>query len=104
MSTQNTLRTYSVLPFSGSRFNENQDKLKDGQTPCAICGKYVALPYKYPVTVVCGGGWARSEEEATNESDLGFMGVWGVGPDCHRKYLVKFPIEAQKQSKTTGQK
>lgn len=81
---------YSVPPFSGANYRKNERKLKDGETPCAICGKAVAYPYAHPVTVVGGGGdWARTEEEEVNESDPGYMGVWGIGPDCHKKFLVK---------------
>jgi len=67
------LNQYAVLPFSGPKFNENQDKLKVGENPCAICGKAVAYPYKH-VTVVRGGAWAKTEAEAANEADAGYMG------------------------------
>lgn len=82
------LNIYSVLPFSGPKFHENEKRLKDGEQPCAICGKAVSTPYKHSATVVGGGDWARTEAEAANESDSGYMGVWGIGPDCHKKYLV----------------
>lgn len=84
-----TLNRYSVLPFSGARFNENQNKLRDGETPCAICGKAVNTPYTHEAVVVGGGDWAASDSEASDVDDPGYMGVWGIGPDCHRKYLVK---------------
>lgn len=81
------MNTYKVAPFSGPRFRENERKLKEGETPCAICGKYVSRPYLHPVTVVAGGDWARTEAEEGDSADPGYMGVWGIGPDCHRKHL-----------------
>lgn len=84
-----TPNRYSVLPFTGVRFNENQNKLVDGETPCAICGKAVKAPYKHEAVVVRGGDWATTDSEAAEVDDPGYMGVWGIGPDCHRKYLVK---------------
>ena len=81
------MNTYSVAPFSGARFKENQARLKEGQTPCAICGKAVPFPYKHSAPVVAGGDWARTPEEAEDEDDPGYMGVWGIGADCHRRYL-----------------
>jgi hypothetical protein len=82
------MNIYDVPPFSGEKFNENQNRLKDDETPCAICGKAVKYPYKHSATVVGGGDWARNEVEAADESDPGYMGVWGIGPDCHRKHLM----------------
>jgi hypothetical protein len=83
------MNRYSVLPFSGANFKNNQDKLKSGESPCAICGRMVASPYKHYAVVVGGGDWARTREEEKDESDAGYMGEWGIGPDCHRKYLIK---------------
>lgn len=83
------MNRYSVLPFSGANFHRNEKKLKSGETPCAICGKAVAHPFKHEVVVVGGGDWAQTEAEELDESDGGYMGVWGIGPDCHRKYLIK---------------
>lgn len=83
------MNIYTILPFSGPRFRQNEKKLKTGETPCAICGRAVVKPYKNPVVVVGGGDWARTEAEENNESDSGYMGVWGIGQDCHKKFLVK---------------
>lgn len=80
---------YSVLPFSGPRYRENSSKLKDGDYGCAICGKSLPRPYKFEAVVVHGGDWASTKEEEENESDPGYMGSWGIGPDCHKKYLIK---------------
>lgn len=82
------LNRYTVLPFTGERFQQNEKKLRDGETPCAICGKAVKHPYKHAATVVHGGDWAATEAEAAKEDHPGYMGVWGIGDDCHRKYLA----------------
>ena len=84
-----TINRYKVLPFSGARYQKNFNKLKAREYGCAICGKPVAEPYENPVVVVNGGDWASSKEEAENESDPGYMGVWGIGPECHKKHLIK---------------
>lgn len=84
-----TLNTYKVLPFSGANYRKNSARLKDNEVGCAICGKPVKMPYKHEVTVVGGGYWARTQEEAADEGDSGYMGVWGIGPDCHKKHLNK---------------
>lgn len=86
---------YRILPFDGPRFHDNQRRLKPGETPCAICGKAVKYPFKHSATVVRGGDWARTTEEAGNEEDPGYMGIWGIGPDCHQKHLITDPAEAQ---------
>ena len=83
------MNIYSVRPFSGLNYYKNQNSLKDGQEGCAICGKYVAQPFRHEATVVHGGQWARTEAEANYYADNGYMGVWGIGADCHKKYLVK---------------
>ncbi len=81
------MNIYDVAPFSGAKFNENQNKLKNGETPCAICGKAVRFPYAHSATVVGGGDWAKTNAEIADEDDPGYMGVWGIGSDCHRKHL-----------------
>ena len=83
------MNIYNVFPFSGDVFRKNQERLKMDEIPCPICGRAVSKPYKHTVTIVRGGDWARSVAEETNESDPGYMGVWGVGPNCHKKYLMK---------------
>ena len=80
---------YSVPPFSGANYSKNEKKLKNDETPCAICGKAVKHPFKHEVVVIGGGSdWARTEADEQNESDPGYMGCWGIGPDCHRKYFL----------------
>ncbi len=49
------MNTYSIAPFSGKSFKQNEARLKEGEQPCAICGKAVQRPYKYSATVVAGG-------------------------------------------------
>lgn len=83
------MNVYDVAPFSGPRFRDNEAKLMASETPCAICGKAVAKPYKHCAVVVGGGDWARTEAEEQDETAPGYMGVWGIGPDCHRKHLVR---------------
>lgn len=84
----NVIHQYSVLPFSAPNYKKNFSKLKPLEYGCAICGKPVAYPYERPVVVVHGGDWAQTPEEEADTGNPGYMGVWGVGPDCHRKYLV----------------
>jgi hypothetical protein len=88
-SEKAVLPQYSVDPFSGPNFRKNEQRLKEGETPCVICGKAVAYPYAHSAVVVHGGSWASSVEDAQNEADSGYMGVWGIGPDCHKKFLIR---------------
>jgi hypothetical protein len=85
----NTYPRYSVKPFSLWTKKTNIDE-KEDSTPCAICGKQIKNDNQKAIwiVVVNGGEWARNEEEATNDSDPGFMGGWPVGSDCHKKYLL----------------
>ena len=67
------MNIYSVLPFSVPQYARNAKRLAKSDTTelgCAICGKAVQRPYQHTATIVNGG-------------------VWAIGPDCHRKYLVK---------------
>lgn len=84
-----SLNQYKVSPFSAANYRKNSAKLKDTECGCAICGKSVSEPYAHEVVIVNGGDWAKTQEEAENESDPGYMGVWGIGPDCHKKHLIK---------------
>lgn len=78
---------YTVFPFSGEAYRKNEGRLKEGEVPCAICGRAVARPWRFSAVVVNGGDWARSQVEAENVEDPGYMGVWPIGPDCHRRFL-----------------
>jgi len=86
-----TYPRYSVQPFS-LWTDKTRSKDIEGSTPCAICGRPVKDDNQKAtwVTVVNGGDdWAKNEYEANNVNDDGFMGGWPVGPDCHKKYLIK---------------
>ena len=84
-----TLNQYKVTPFSAANYAKNFSKLDASEYGCAICGKPVKLPYEHEAAIVNGGAWAETPEEAANESDPGYMGVWGIGPNCHKKHVVK---------------
>lgn len=86
---ENILNRYNVLPFSGPRYGENFQKLDNEDPGCAICGRSVAQPYAHTATVVGGGDWAKTHAEVADTSDPGYMGTWPIGPDCHRKHLIK---------------
>jgi hypothetical protein len=84
-----TLNRYSVLPFTGPRYHENDQKNRSNDAGCAICGKVVVKPYKHTATVVGGGDWALTQAEVDDVNDPGYMGLWPIGPACHKKYLIK---------------
>lgn len=84
-----TLNRYTVLPFSGPCYSKNFKKLESDDPGCAICGKSVAKPYAHTATVVGGGDWALTQAEVDDVNDPGYMGPWPIGPDCHKKYLIK---------------
>jgi len=88
-SQASAINRYKVLPFSCPSYHKNFAKLASHEYGCAICGKPVAYPYAHPAVVVNGGDWASMPEEEANESDSGYMGVWGIGPDCHQKHFIK---------------
>lgn len=84
---------YSVYPFSGKNKVANEAKIKDGQVPCAICGKGVNEPWPHTAVVVGGGDWARTMDEANDkvpEMSAGYMGAWPVGNECHRKHFAGY--------------
>lgn len=88
-SYMTTLNRYSIYPFSGPRYSENFQKLEGDEPGCAICGKPVAKPYVHTATVVGGGDWAKDQAEVDNAEDPGYMGNWPIGPNCHKKYLIR---------------
>lgn len=105
----NPFYIYKVLPFSGPKYSKNQEKYdndngtEDQVHLCAICGKPVKYPYEFQACVVQGGDWARTMDEIENkdESDAGWMGLFGIGPDCHRKnVLAKVPDKEDPESAT----
>lgn len=80
---------YSVKPFSGARYHENAQKAGD-LSPCAICGKGVKnVPAAASATVIDGGSaWG---DDQSDQTDPGYMGAYLIGPDCHRRHVVKAP-------------
>lgn len=91
------LNQYKVEPFSAASYQKNAAKLGATEYGCAICGKPVKFPYEHEATIVGGGAWAETEEEAAAEDDPGYMGVWGIGPDCHKKNLIKRTTTGEKK-------
>jgi hypothetical protein len=83
------MNVYNVDPFSSASYRKNSSKLGTSEYGCAICGKPVKLPYEHEATIVNGGSWATTLDEAADVSDPGHMGTWGIGPDCHKKHLLK---------------
>lgn len=78
---------YSVPPFSGGRYHANASKAGD-LCPCAICGRGVKDTAKAASATVIGGGDTWGDDQS-DTSDPGYMGGYLVGPDCHRRFLVK---------------
>lgn len=82
------MATYSVRPFSGKNYARNSDTYEEGSTPCAICGKPVVGEWKHTAIVIDGGAnWG--DESSSDTGDGGYMGCFPIGPDCHRRYVVK---------------
>lgn len=72
---------YTVAPFSGARFQENQKKAGD-LSACAICGKGIKNRAAASSAEVNTQGRWFVNGDPDSESQGGFL----VGPDCHRKY------------------
>jgi len=89
-STESAVPTYT-RPFSGARYHELSLKCREGQSPCAHCGRPCddASPKTEWAHVVGGGAEFASKEEhdADGPSDDGGgdMGCFPVGPGCVRK-------------------
>ncbi len=83
---------YSVAPFSRD-YSKNYDRshFKEGQQPCAICGRPVDTA-KAITAVVCVGHnkwWAdlvQPEDEYCLKEGPSFE---VVGPDCHRRFFIR---------------
>jgi hypothetical protein len=81
-----------IKPFSGSRYQDNIEKCKQGEVSCALCGKPVKDKtsddrWKFVVRVVDGGGRFGTEDEFFDRvpiegSDMGFF---PVGAACAKK-------------------
>ena len=74
---------YSVPPFSGKNYKKNEEQVTGDDWPCAICGKAVADPYFWG-RVHIDLHWLP--EQAPEDED---QGCFPVGPECHRKFVVK---------------
>jgi hypothetical protein len=84
-----TLRTKPVpSPFSGPKYHENsRGGGRDGEDPCAICGKLVKhSPGTKWAEVVDGGARFATIDEKADENDSGYMGGFPVGNDCARRF------------------
>ena len=77
---------YSVRPFSGKNYGISSNKIKGGQSPCAICGRGIDdAAWPHTAIVIDGGdGWG----DDASPVDAGHMGEFPVGKDCHKKYAV----------------
>jgi len=82
---------YSVLPFSHPSYDKNAGKVPvsdpgcEAWMSCGICG----LPTKVSVEtwgVVINGGADWGDENSPE--DGGHMGVFPIGPGCHRRYRL----------------
>jgi len=58
-------------------------KCRDGEAPCAICGKGVKDPWPHTAIVVSGGA-AWGDEKSPH--DDGHLGEWPIGSDCHKRH------------------
>jgi hypothetical protein len=77
---------YQISPFSSPNYQKNASKVRDGATPCAICGRGVNEPWPFTAIVVDGGAHWGTDNDPTD--DPGYMGCWPIGADCHRRYKV----------------
>jgi len=67
---------------------ENEQRIKNGETGCFICGKGVKEPWKNSIHVYLGY-YAVMEDEKIEEG--GDMGMFPVGSDCLKKYPELLP-------------
>lgn len=73
-----------MTPFSGARYHENSRKCRDGEEPCAVCGKPCRADWNQFVHVVDGGAAFGTLPE-TDPDTPGDMGLFPVGSECARK-------------------
>jgi hypothetical protein len=72
-----------VTPFGHPDCQRNSERCRDGETPCAWCGRPCREPWAYTVRVIDGGG-AFANHDAPDDG-RGEMGCHPVGADCARK-------------------
>jgi len=83
--TTRRLYQYSVSPFS--RIPHHLLSSTDESETCAICGHAVSGPVLYEACVIDGGtAWG---DDAADETDPGYMGVFPIGSDCHRRFAIR---------------
>ncbi len=78
----------TIKPFSGPCYEKNSDRCKDGETPCALCGKACKGDERDAVHVIEGGAEFATQaqhEGAEAINDAGDMGEWPVGSSCAKK-------------------
>ena len=65
----------------------NQDRVRDPQEPCAVCGKGVKDVFKYQVHLSCQGNIYPVSIDVDTAQQLpeGTMYFSAVGPDCAKK-------------------
>lgn len=79
------LYRYKVSPFSGTDYHKHASLVRAGFDQCAICGRPVKRPAAHKAVVINGGSaWGDSKSD---EDDPGYMGLWSVGPDCHKRLV-----------------
>lgn len=78
-----------MRPFGGPDFLKNSKKCKNGQHPCAWCGKPVKnLDAAVLVFICCGQFEPDGGREVHNWHD-NCMESYPLGPDCARKYRAQ---------------
>lgn len=82
-----TYSKYSVPPWSRRPDSYYATGLTGDLPECAICGRVITSVTMHHAIVINGGAdWG---DEYSDESDAGYMGCFDVGPDCHRRFVVK---------------
>jgi hypothetical protein len=74
-----------MRPYSGPHYASNEAKCKDGETPCAHCGRGVRDPWSCAVQVVEGGARYATQDEVegrTTVPEASDLGCWPVGDAC----------------------
>lgn len=69
-------------------WNKGNECVKEGQEPCAVCGKGINPDRMYAVHVINGGSDVVHPEDdhLTNPDDPGEMGCHMVGPECRKRF------------------
>lgn len=79
------METFEIIQTEN--YSENEDKIRNGATPCIRCGKGVKNE-KYFVELVDGALLAFPTNKEADTSDPGYMGLHPIGSEC-RKYVPK---------------